>query len=96
MAKDTSDKRTGDLLKTPNAARQAVFKERMRAEGKAQKTVWVDAESFEAGQAAAREALDTGASIQDFLPRVIAEQYFSLDGWILGFEGVMKTPKGAV
>lgn len=90
MAKDTADKKTGDLLKTPNARRQAEFKAKMRAEGKVQKTVWVDASSFEAGQAAAREALDTGAAIQDFLPDVITEQYFALDGWVLGFETVIK------
>ena len=86
MAKDKHDKKTGNLLQTPNARRQATFKEKMRAEGKVQKTVWVDSDSFEAGFSAGAHAWGTGESEQDFLPQIVTDQHFAVGAWVLGFE----------
>lgn len=44
--KDAKDNKTGDLLKSPTARRQAAFKERMRAAGYKQFNQWLtDAEA---------------------------------------------------
>jgi len=59
--KDNRDRATGDLLKSADARRQAEFKERQRAAGFAQKTVWVRKADYDAGKLAA-ELGSTNAS----------------------------------
>lgn len=86
MAKDKNDKKTGNLFQTPNARRQATFKEKMRAEGKIQKTVWVDSDSFDEGFSTGLQAWSSGESAQDLLPRIHEEQHYDVVGWLLGFE----------
>ena len=86
MAKDKHDQKTGNLLQTPNARRQATFKEKMRAEGKVQKTVWVDSDSFDAGFSAGLRAWASGESAQDLLPKIHEDQHYDVVGWLLGFE----------
>jgi hypothetical protein len=41
MAKQKEDKKTGDLLASPGATRQAAFKARMRAAGMKQVNLWM-------------------------------------------------------
>ena len=46
MMKDQHDKRTGNLLATPNAIRQARFAEQQRAMGRKARKIWAtDAEA---------------------------------------------------
>jgi hypothetical protein len=51
---DSKDKKTGDLLQSSGAKRQAAFRARQKAEGKKQVLVWIDSISwnlgFEAGK----------------------------------------------
>lgn len=86
MAKDAADKKTGDLLKTPNARRQAEFKAKMRAEGKVQKTEWVDGDSFEKGFADGQKAWYNGEMLMDYLPKILEEQHYDVVGYLMGFE----------
>ena len=59
--KDTKDNQTGNLLTTPNAARQAAFKARREADGFKRSTVWIKKEDYDAGKLAA-ELGSTNAS----------------------------------
>jgi len=93
MAKDTADKKTRDLLQTPNARRQAEFKAKMRADGKIQKTEWVDAESFEKGFEDGKKAWENGESLADYVHEVIIEQYHDVLGYVMGFEKGCRKPK---
>jgi hypothetical protein len=86
MAKDTHDKKTGDLLKTPNARRQAEFKAKMRAEGKAQKTEWVDFDSFEKGLADGQKAWKSGQTLNDYINKIVTEQHYDVLGYVMGFK----------
>lgn len=93
MAKDTADKKTGDLLMKPNARRQAEFKAKMRAQGKLWKSVWVDGDSFEKGMEDGKKAWSTGESLIDYLPRVVEDQHYDVLGYVMGFERGCKAPK---
>ncbi|MFA6701021.1 MAG: hypothetical protein WCS28_12735 [Thiomicrospira sp.] len=93
MAKDKSDTKTGDLLRTKNAQNQAVYKAKMRAEGKALKAVWVDVDSFDKGLADGKKAWDNGESVNDYLPQVIEEQHYDVLGYVMGFERGCRAPK---
>lgn len=59
--KDAKDKQTGNLLTTPNAARQAAFKARREADGFKRSTVWIKQADYDAGKLAA-ELGSTNAS----------------------------------
>lgn len=83
--KDPKDKQTGDLLKSPVAKRQAAFRERQRAAGKKQVTVWITEADWQAG-------FDAGAAGRPANP---VPQ--GLDGlsWISGWiEGDAKRQQG--
>ena len=49
--KDSRDKKTGNLLASPGAKRQAAYAERQRAMGRRQRSYWLT--DFEAEQVAA-------------------------------------------
>ena len=59
--KDTRDKKTGNLLISPGAARQAALKTRREAEGFKRSTVWIKQADYDAGKLAA-ELGSTNAS----------------------------------
>ena len=61
MMKDSRDKRTANLLTTPNASRQAAFKARREANGFKRSTVWIKQADYDAGKLAA-ELGSTNAS----------------------------------
>lgn len=46
---DSKDTKTGDLLKSAGARRQAAFRARQKAEGKKQVLVWIDSISWDLG-----------------------------------------------
>lgn len=70
--------------------RQAKFKEEQRQMGLVQKTVWVDKESYEKGKLDAETALRTGESLLDFLPKILQEQFYTMDAYCLGFATICK------
>ena len=47
--KDTKDNKTGDLLKSAGARRQAAYRERQQAAGKRQRVVWIHEGDWQAG-----------------------------------------------
>ena len=59
--KDTKDKKTGDLLTSRGAARQAALKERRITDGFKRSTVWIKQADYDAGKLAA-ELGSTNAS----------------------------------
>ena len=54
--KDSSDNKTGDLLKSSGAKRQEAYRKRQQAAGKRQRMVWIHDESWQAGSRLARRA----------------------------------------
>lgn len=91
--KDKNDKKTGDLLKSENTIRQQRFREKMRAEGKAWKSVWVDEDSYNKGMMDGKKAWDNGESLNDYLGQVIEDQHYDVLGYAMGFERGCKAPK---
>jgi len=84
--KDGKDKKTGDLLLSESASRQAAYKARKREAGFQQKTVWIRAADFQAGILAA----ELGSANASQCP----EQYDRLS-WMLGYcEAMEKTTRG--
>lgn len=61
MAKDTTDKSTGNLLTSSGARRQAALKARREADGFKRSTVWIKQADYDAGKLAA-ELGSTNAS----------------------------------
>lgn len=59
--KGQRDSKTGNLLSSPNARRQAAFKERREAQGFKRTTVWIKQADYDAGKLAA-ELGSTNAS----------------------------------
>lgn len=77
MAKDTTDRKTGNLLATPGASRQAALKARREAAGYKRSTVWIHQASYDAGVSAAQ--LGSG-TIRDF-----PHDCIDVNSWVLGY-----------
>jgi len=75
--KDQHDTKTDDLLKTPNARRQAAFKARMREQGYKQKQIWLHEASYESGYQAGQLG---GGTVADFPPGLVDKK-----SWVLGY-----------
>ncbi|EBY7858637.1 TPA: hypothetical protein JV261_004857 [Escherichia coli] len=59
--KDTRDKKTGNLLASPDAVRQARYADRMKAKGYKQRKFWLTDDEYEA----LRECLEELRAAQD-------------------------------
>lgn len=88
--KDKHDTRTQNLLVTKNAQHQRDFKERMKAEGKKQKQLWIDVDSFERGRMDGKKAFYDGAMLIDYLNEIVIEQHYCVLSYVAGFESEMK------
>ena len=55
--KQKEDSKTRDMLQSPGARRQAAFKERMRASGMVQRTLWIRQADFDRGAQAFAQGL---------------------------------------
>ena len=76
--KDSSDNKTGDLLKSSGAKRQEAYRKRQQAAGKRQRMVWIHDESWQAGFKAG-EAGTPSSPVPDGIDGL---SWFS--GWIEG------------
>ncbi|WP_313475508.1 hypothetical protein [Stutzerimonas kunmingensis] len=74
--KDPQDKQTVDMLRKPQASRQARYREKREAEGYRQVAVWIHQDSEEAGATAADKGApcDPGSNQHDPLSWAI--------GWV--------------
>ena len=77
MAKDTTDRVTGNLLASPGARRQAALKARREADGYKRSTIWIHQASYDQGVNAAQLGSST---ITDFPVDVEDVQ-----SWVLGY-----------